>query len=142
MREWDEKREQDWDIVKYPIHASFARFMRDLNRVYLYQSPLSHYDYEQNGFSWIDCHQENRCIYAFERTSDKERIIAVFNFSDEKQEYELNVKKAKGLMLVLASDNEIYGGKTKYRDMEQIQVKGGKATLTLPPFSGMYFKVI
>ena len=142
LREWDEKREQDWDIVKYPIHASFARFMRDLNRVYLYQSPLSHYDYEQNGFSWIDCHQENRCIYAFERTSDKERIIAVFNFSDEKQEYELNVKKAKGLMLVLASDNEIYGGKTKYRDMEQIQVKGGKATLTLPPFSGMYFKVI
>lgn len=142
LREWDEKREQDWDIVKYPIHASFARFMRDLNRVYLYQSPLSHYDYEQNGFSWIDCHQENRCIYAFERTSDKERIIAIFNFSDKKQEYELNVKKAKGLALVLASDNEIYGGKTKYRDMEQIPVKDGKATLTLPPFSGMYFKVI
>ena len=142
LREWDEKREQDWDIVKYPIHASFARFMRDLNRVYLYQPPLSHYDYEQNGFSWIDCHQENRCIYAFERTTDKERIIAIFNFSDKKQEYELNVKKAKGLALVLASDNEIYGGKTKYRDMEQIPVKGGKVTLTLPPFSGMYFKVI
>ena len=52
------------------------------------------------------------------------------------------MKKAKGLMLVLASDNEIYGGKTKYRDMEQIQVKDGKVALTLPPFSGMYFKVI
>ena len=28
LREWDEKREQDWDIRKYPIHDSFYRFMR------------------------------------------------------------------------------------------------------------------
>ena len=97
LREWDEKREQDWDIVKYPIHSSFARFIRDLNRVYLYHPELSYNDYEQTGFNWIDCHQESRCIYAFERASDKERVIAVFNFSDEKQEYELNIKKAKGL---------------------------------------------
>ena len=142
LREWDEKRQQDWNIVEYPIHDSFARFMRDLNRVYLYQPALSHLDYEQNGFRWIDCHQENRCIYAFERISEKERVAAVFNFSDEVQEYELHLKKAEGITLLLASDNEIYGGNVKYRDMEYTEVKDEKVMLNLAPFSGMYFKVM
>ena len=46
---------------------------------------LSAKDYENAGFHWLDCHQEERCIYAFERTDGKERIAAVFNFSDEEQ---------------------------------------------------------
>ncbi len=142
LREWDEKREQDWDIVKYPLHDSFAKFMRDLNYVYLYQPALSYYDYERTGFHWIDCHQENRCIYAFERTSDLERIIAVFNFSDKLQGYELTVKKAKGLVLLISSDYEIYGGSSKYQDMEYREVKAEKVKLKLPPFSGMYFKIV
>ena len=142
FREWDEKRQQDWELVKYPIHDSFARFMRDLNRVYLYQPALSFYDYEYKGFEWIDCHQESRCIYAFERVSDRERMLAVFHFSEEEQEYELKVKKGKGLNLLMASDNEIYGGTTKYRDMEYYEVKEEKVNLKLPPFSGMYFKVV
>ena len=31
LREWDEKREQDWMLLDYPIHEGFARFMKDLN---------------------------------------------------------------------------------------------------------------
>ena len=29
LREWDEKREQDWFIRKYPSHDAFYRFIRD-----------------------------------------------------------------------------------------------------------------
>ena len=103
---------------------------------------LSEKDYATDGFQWIDCHQENRCIYAFERASDRERIIAVFNFSDEVQEYELMVKKAEGMTLLMSSDNEIYGGNTWYRDMEYYELKSEKVNLKLSPFSGKYFKVI
>lgn len=35
LREWDEKREQDWMLLDYPIHEGFARFMKDLNHLYL-----------------------------------------------------------------------------------------------------------
>ena len=142
LREWDEKREQDWNIVDYPIHASFARFMKDLNHIYLNQPALSFYDYEQTGFSWIDCHQESRCIYAFERISEKERVVAVFNFSDEEQEYELKVKKAKALVLLMSSDNDIYGGSRSYQYMERLEVKAEATTVKLAPFSAMYFKVM
>lgn len=142
LREWDEKREQDWDIVKYPLHDSFARFMRDLNHIYLQEEALSQYDYEKHGFQWIDCHQENRCIYAFERTADSSRVVAVFNFSDKLQEYELAVKNAKGLVRLISSDNVIYSGNSRYSEMEYLELKSGNVKMELPAFSGIYFKVV
>ena len=32
FREWDEKREQDWNLLDFPAHQDFHRFMADLNR--------------------------------------------------------------------------------------------------------------
>jgi len=142
IREWDEKRQQDWELVKYPIHDAFARFMKDLNHIYLQEEALSQYDYEKYGFCWIDCHQENKCIYAFERTGDSDRIIAVFNFSDKVQEYELKVKNAKGLVRLISSDHEIYDGNKAYPHLEYIKVKSETVRLDLSAFSGVYFKVI
>ena len=77
LREWDEKREQDWMLLDYPIHEGFARFMKDLNHLYLEHPALWEKDYEADGFRWIDCHQEANCIYVFERDSKKEKIISL-----------------------------------------------------------------
>lgn len=142
IREWDEKRQQDWELVKYPVHDAFARFMKDLNHIYLQEEALSQYDYEKYGFCWIDCHQENKCIYAFERIGDSDRIIAVFNFSDKVQEYELKVKNAKGLVRLISSDHEIYDGNKAYPHLEYLKVKSETVTLDLSAFSGVYFKVV
>ena len=40
FREWDENREQDWNLRKYPAHDSFYTFMAELNQVYLTHSAL------------------------------------------------------------------------------------------------------
>lgn len=50
LREWDEKREQDWDILKYPLHDAFHRFMKDLNQIYLSHPALYEQEYTNNGF--------------------------------------------------------------------------------------------
>ena len=34
FREWDEKREQDLNLLDSPAHQDFHRFMADLNRFY------------------------------------------------------------------------------------------------------------
>lgn len=52
------------------------------------------------------------------------------------------LKKVKGLKLMLASNHDIYGGNTKYQNMEHMEVKSEKVMLKLAPFSGMYFKVV
>ena len=93
LREWDEKREQDWMLLDYPIHSGFARFMKDLNILYLEHSALWEKDYEADGFQWIDCHQEESCVYVFQRTGKTERIIAAFNFSDRDLSYELRLPR-------------------------------------------------
>lgn len=140
LREWDEKRQQDWEILRYPVHDAFHRFMEDLNRLYLNSPALYERDYEPAGFQWLDCHQEERLIYAFERRSEKQRIAAVFNFSDEEQEgYELRVEDAECLTLLLSSETMRYGGGES--EGEVLPVVNGAAVLALPPYSGRYYLV-
>ena len=33
LREWTEEQQQDWDILKYPIHDAFYHYMLELNRL-------------------------------------------------------------------------------------------------------------
>lgn len=141
LREWDEKREQDWDMLKYPVHDAFFRFMCDLNKVYLQNPALSEGDYQQEGFRWIDCHQEEKRVYVFERKSKEQQIIAIFNFSDIVQEYELVVETGKQLRLLLASDTDIYGGMNQYEQNQIFESEEGRAEIELEPFAAMYFLV-
>ena len=138
LREWDEKREQDWMLLDYPIHKGFARFMKDLNQLYLEHSALWEKDYEADGFQWIDCHQEANCIYVFERNSKKEKIISLFNFSDHEQMYELKLPGVTSLKELLNSNLEIYGGIQKNLNTA-ITLKNDRIILTLPPFSAVYY---
>lgn len=143
FREWDEKREQDWDILTYPIHDAFHRFMKNLNLLYLEHPALYRNDYSTDGFRWIDCHLEERCIYAFERISEKERLLAVFNFSDQTQEdYEITLDNAKKLTLLLASDASEYGGTKTYKDADrEMTLKKHCAVFSLSPHSAVYYKI-
>jgi 1,4-alpha-glucan branching enzyme len=162
LREWNEKREQDWDILKYPIHDSFHRFMKDLSKIYLNHPALSAMDYDQEGFTWLDCHQERKCIYAFQRKFGDDIIIAVFNFSDNNySKFELNVGASKSLEMILSSNLEIYSGTSKSEAMTlysfsddntdnttvttnyassntAISTKN-KVIINLPMYSGIYF---
>ena len=141
LREWDEKREQDWFILKYPIHDAFHHFIKDLNEIYLEHTALSSMDYVNEGFQWLDCHQEERCIYAFERKSAEERILAIFNFSDQLQEdYVLVVPDSQKLELLIASDMETYNG-TK-NDIEKVlEPEDDSYTFTLEAYSAVYYSI-
>ncbi len=142
LREWDEKRGQDWDILKYPLHDAFHHFMKDLNRLYLAHPALYEQDYSRDGFAWIDCRQEARCVYTFERMCGSERIAAVFNFSDKVQEdYSFTVDGAQELELLIASDMEQYGGSTRYENT-RLALDRHAATVTLTPYSGRYYRII
>ncbi len=133
LREWDEKREQDWEVRKYPIHDSFYQFMRDLNAIYLSYSAIFGLDYTEDGFSWVDCHQEQKCIYAISRKKDDEEIIAIFNFSDKEQTYTFPEKYAKKKYdILLDTDWDRYGGKNS--DKEAIMANG---VIRLERFSGV-----
>ena len=92
----------------------------------------------QDGFRWIDCHQEGRCIYVFERSSKKERILSLFNFSDQEQVYELKLPDAQKLKELLNSNLAVYGGTQKRKGAVKT-IKDGRILLTLAPYSSVYY---
>ncbi|MCD7864060.1 MAG: 1,4-alpha-glucan branching protein GlgB [Lachnospiraceae bacterium] len=143
LREWDEKRGQDWDILTYPAHDAFHHFMVALNQIYERNDAFWQMDFKQEGFAWLDCHQEERRVYVFERRSEKQRILAIFNFSDlEQKTYRLVVPKARSLKLLLHSDWERFGGKTVEKGKDRKVGKTGDFAFDLPPFSAVYYEII
>ena len=75
FREWDEKREQDWDLLKYPNHDSFHQYMKALNKIYMKEPALSAWDDDPNGFAWILCGKENDVVYIFQREVNEDKVI-------------------------------------------------------------------
>ncbi len=133
LREWDEGREQDWDIHKYPKHDSFNSFVKTLNKLYLTHSAFFEQDYQTGGFRWIDCDNTENCIYAIERRSSKETLVAVLNLGDREKEYP--VEGYENAKLLLHTDWNKFGGDT-FDDAECTLQK-----LRLPKFSGVLFQV-
>ena len=140
LREWDEKREQDWLLLQYPNHDAFHRMLRDLNRLYLEHPALWAADFDPAGFRWIDCHQEEKSVYALERAGGGERIAAVFNFSDRVQDYVLELPGITALEALIDSDWDVYGGKTP-RAEKPLKPQAGGFALELAPYSGAYFRM-
>lgn len=140
LREWDEKRQQDWNLLDFPVHREFHRFMMDLNHIYLQYLALSEKDYDPDGFRWLDCHQEERCIYAFERIGSSERIIAVFNFSNCEQIYQLKVRNSQTVQVLLSSNWVIYGG-DETSCGANLTPKNNILELTMKPYTALYMVV-
>lgn len=141
LREWDEKREQDWNLRKYPIHDSFYLFMKELNHVYLEHPALSFWDYLEEGFSWLDCHQESRRIYAILRRSKEEKLAAIFNFSDQIQnDYEVEIEAAEQVKMLVYSDWNRFGGGSP-ENLEICTLKNGVLNCTLNPFSAVLLEI-
>lgn len=140
LREWDEKREQDWELLKYPIHSSFNAFIREINLLYA-ESDALHYDYIPDNFSWTDCASEEDCIYAFIRKGRRENILAIFNFSDwDKNRYAAEISDTENAALLLNSDWQRFGGNSP-EGSPNITRQGNKILLDIPSYSGILLRI-
>ncbi|MBR6968800.1 MAG: 1,4-alpha-glucan branching protein GlgB [Ruminococcus sp.] len=138
LREWDEKREQDWDMLKYPLHDSFREYIKKLNRIYLEYNAL-HYDYDPTNFEWADCNSVERCVYAIRRKSADGDILAVFNFSDWYQAgCSVTVGGEYNAELLIDSDEQRYSGTTPVGSTK-FSCGNGRLAMDIPPFSGRMF---
>ncbi|MDE6519489.1 MAG: 1,4-alpha-glucan branching protein GlgB [Ruminococcus sp.] len=138
LREWDEKREQDWDMLKYPNHDSFREYIKALNAIYLKYDAL-HHDFDPTNFEWSDCNSADRCVYAIRRKSSQGHILAVINLSDWLQkDYSVIVGKDWKERLLLNSDNCIFGGTTT-DEKTSYKRNGDKLVMDIPAYSGKIF---
>ena len=139
LREWDEKREQDWCLLSYPVHDAFLRFRRELGEAYRAHPALWERDYEQDGFAWLDCDQLEPCCWGILRRGRGERVAALLNLDGERHEYAVplpgELADARPEVL-LDTDWRRYAGATP-DGATACRVEDGCLVCDLAPLSGV-----
>lgn len=142
FREWDEKREQDWDILQYPAHDAFHHYYMDLCKLYEKEAALYDGEYNPECFQWLEVHAEEFSTYVYERKGNGERVIVALNFSDQFwKDFTFKAEVKGKVKELINSDWECYGGKTKTSDVNY-KLKEDAMCVDLPPFSARIFKVL
>lgn len=135
FREWDERRQQDWELLKFPMHDGFYHYVRTLNELYCRENILYEKEYDRERFRWLVDDAKEQSVYVYERGKGKKTLVAAFNFSKEKQECVIEkLLKCEKLTEILNSDWDIYGGETCRK--KEIICNG---KIVLAPFSGRIF---
>lgn len=150
FREWDESREQDWFLLKYPKHDSFSKYFAKLGELYCSRKALFDGEYNMASFNWLIPDDSEHCVYAYERICGEDTVVCCFNFSDKPQEAYLKFDDKRLLRELLNSDWDIYSGETatpgsapeitaELLGETDVQYT---AKLDIPPFSGRMFEAL
>ncbi|MEY3219768.1 MAG: 1,4-alpha-glucan branching enzyme [Pseudomonadota bacterium] len=109
--EWDAQNELDWFVLDYNYHRGVQQLVKDLNKLYHELPALHHFEFEWQGFSWIDCHDAQQSILTFLRQSVDDFVVVVVNFTPVVREhYRIGVPKAGDYQEIFNSDSVYYGG--------------------------------
>ena len=145
FREWDETKEQDWFMLKYPKHDSFREYFGKLGELYTSRPALYCGDYNNESFRWLIVNDESECVYAYERICGEEVIVCVFNFSDKEKVISLPLGERGILSELLNSEWDIYSGSVHKPESPERYISHGfldTPELILAPFCGRMFELL
>ena len=109
--EWNSDGTLDWHLMEDPRHANLKQLVHDLNQLYRNQPALHQYDFEADGFRWLECNDADNSTLSYYRQSDEQMAIVVLNFTPvPRQGYRLGVPAAGEYQLQLNSDAGFYSG--------------------------------
>jgi len=109
--EWNHDTTLDWYILQYPLHDGIRKLVSDLNTLYRQQPALHQYDFDPQGFEWIDCNDESQSILTYLRKTEDELIVVALNFTPvPREDYRIGVPGPGKYEVVFNSDSDYYAG--------------------------------
>ena len=147
-QEWNSEQTLDWYVLDYPFHQGIQKLVQDLNALYRSTPALHRYEFDWQGFEWIDCHDSEQSILSFIRRADDQFLVVVVNFTPTaRHDYRIGVPQPGEYFEILNSDSEFYKGSNLgngYNPLmaEEIPWMGRSHSirLTLPPLAGIILK--
>lgn len=125
FREWDEEKEPDYFLLKYPLHDSFKKYVSDLNHLYLSETALHDGEHNSDCFRWLVVDDPVGVVYAYERRAGGERIVTVLNLSGgSHSDYTIGIDGGEELVPLINSDWYRYGGQSP-EDMTPLKITKG-----------------
>jgi len=143
--EWDEKKGLGWNLLGYPKHVGFQRFIRDLNMIYRYHPAMHVREYDPSTFQWIMADNADQSIIVFRRQVDDEVLIFIFNMTPNFHSYyDVGVPYEGTYCEILNSDKAVYGGYNQYNGVSlntinsPLQGQPYRITLKLGAYSSVF----
>ncbi len=146
--EWNSANVLDWYVLQYDFHKGMKQLVTDLNHLY-HQSPeLYYYEFEWQGFSWIDCHDAEQSILSYLRKKDDDFLVVLVNFTPvPRHGYRIGVPRAGRYKEIFNSDSHFYGGSGVGNGGVDLIAEEHpwmnhpySISLTLPPLGGLVLK--
>ncbi|MBD8917968.1 MAG: 1,4-alpha-glucan branching protein GlgB [Lachnospiraceae bacterium] len=110
--EWNEMRQTEWELLKYPDHKGMAALVKKLNELYTTKPALYEWDDKPEGFAWINSINSTENLLTFLRkTRKKESLLVVAaNFSGVEKQVKIGVPYEGSYKEILNTDAEEFGG--------------------------------
>jgi 1,4-alpha-glucan branching enzyme len=146
--EWGSARTLDWYVLDYPVHQGLQAAVKDLNQLYHHSPALYHYEFEWQGFEWIDCHDAEQSVLSFLRKNGDELLIIVVNFTPiPRHDYRIGVPEPGVYREIFNSDSALYGGSNlgngtipPVAENRPWMNRPYSISLTLPPLAGIILR--
>ena len=139
--EWNENGSINWDILKFPVHDSFNRFVRELNLLYKSEEAFFAKDFDEDGFVWKVVDDNYNSVFAYERRSGEDRFLVVMNMTNTyKNAYPIYYDEDLEFVEVIDSLAESYGGSRWEKRNIKIE-KGNNLVLELWEYEAVVLKI-
>ena len=147
--EWNVWDDLQWDLLEFSPHKGIQKLVDDLNSLYKSEPALWRNDFDEYGFQWIDCNDNENSIISFMRREKNggEWLVVIANFTPQNHSsYRIGVPIEGFYKEIFNSDGSIYGGSNignmggKFTEEWNIHNYNHSINLSLPPLSVLVFK--
>ncbi|MGD9599438.1 MAG: 1,4-alpha-glucan branching protein GlgB [Steroidobacteraceae bacterium] len=142
--EWNFATALPWGLAQEPAHAGVTSLVRDLNRLYTRESPLHRYEFESQGFQWLDCDDAASSILAYVRRDGARLVVVALNFTPvPRGMLRIGVPESGRYREILNSDSAYYGGSNLGNPLPLAAAGSAyrgqphSLVVTLPPLGGI-----
>ncbi len=148
-QEWNCNAPLDWHALDYPNHQGIKKLISDLNQLYCKTSAMHRFDFESQGFEWVDCNDAAQSVLSYMRRDGDDIIIVVLNFTPNPREgYRLGVPFEGIYEEIMNTDSEYYGGSNMgnpYKissDSQAWMNQNHSIVVTLPPLAALVLRKV
>jgi 1,4-alpha-glucan branching enzyme len=143
-REWNFDAGIEWALLDYRYHRGMQQLVSDLNRLYREIPALYCFDFDSEGFDWIDCNAAEQSTLSYLRRDSDDCIVVALNFTPvPRHHYRIGVPAAGNYRERFNSDSGYYGG-SDLGNRGQVEAEAVpwdnlpySISLTLPPLAGI-----